>query len=320
MKKPADLIRQERYNSATTEYTLAIITDEDHASKVELDNGQQKAWTSKLRYDTLYRNVDKETGKVSYTIEAIPAERGGEHQLLSFIAENDRGAEFSELVKFGERLLTFDDRTGLVCEVRNHNQLVPRHILMSGSGDEKFKGFKSEWATLKNDQLIVGSHGRKRAHQWIKILDHDYKITSIDWSSRYQLMKDALQLSEQGYVIHEAAEWHPYLQEWIFFPRKVSDLPYDPARDETQSGNNILLLASEDFSHIRTLSIGKHDPERGISSFKILPGHPNECIGLKSIEIGNRTESYLFCFNLDGEVLQPDTYIGPYKCEGIEIL
>jgi hypothetical protein len=98
---------------------------------------------------------------------------------------------------------------------------------MAGSGDEKFKGFKSEWATLKGDELIVGSHG---------------------------------------------------------------------------------------------VTVGTRDPERGISSFKILPGHPNECIGLKSIEIGERTESYLFCFNLDGEVLQEDTYIGPYKCEGIEIL
>jgi hypothetical protein len=224
--KQADLERLERYNSQTTDYTLAIITDEDHASKVELDNGQT-AWTSKLRYDRLFRYQDSITGKISYKLEMVPAEQGGEHQLISLIAEAGRGAEFSELVKFGPRLMTFDDRTGLVCEIRNQNQRVPRHILMAGSGDEKFKGFKSEWATLKGDELIVGSHG---------------------------------------------------------------------------------------------VTVGTRDPERGISSFKILPGHPNECIGLKSIEIGDRTESYLFCFNLDGEVLQEDTYIGPYKCEGIEIL
>ena len=66
--------------------------------------------------------------------------------------------------------------------------------------------------------------------------------------------------------------------------------------------------------------MGECVPERGVSSFKIIPGHPNECIGLKSVEIGERTESYLFSFNLDGEVLQEDTYIGDYKCEGIEIL
>jgi len=81
-----------------------------------------------------------------------------------------------------------------------------------------------------------------------------------------------------------------------------------------------LIIANEDFSQIRTLEVGQRIPERGISSFKILPGHPNECIGLKSVEIGDRTESYLFCFNLDGEVLLDDIFIGDYKCEGLEIL
>lgn len=319
MAKQADLERLERYNSQTTDYTLAIITDEDHASKVELENGQT-AWTSKLRYDRLFRYQDSVSGKVSYKLEMVPAEQGGEHQLISLIAEGGRGAEFSELVKFGSRLMTFDDRTGLVCEIRNQNQLVPRHILMAGSGDEKFKGFKSEWATLKGDELIVGSHGRKRSHQWIKILQRDYALSSIDWRDHYKLMQQALSLSDEGYVIHEAAEWHPYRKEWLFFPRKISDAPFDRARDETDCGNNTLIIANEDFSQIRTVTVGARDPERGISSFKILPGHPNECIGLKSIEIGDRTESYLFCFNLDGEVLQEDTYIGPYKCEGIEIL
>lgn len=319
MSKAADIARLERYNSDTTEYTLAIITDEDHASKVELENGQT-AWTSKLRYDKLYRHYDAATDKVRYTLEMLAPEQGGEHQLISLIAEGGRGAEFSELVQFGKRLMTFDDRTGLVCEIRNQNQLIPRHILMTGSGDEKFKGFKSEWATLKDDQLIVGSHGRKRAQQWIKILRHDYGLSSVDWRERYKLMQQALNLSADGYVVHEAAEWHPFRQQWLFFPRKVSDKPFDRATDETQCGNNTLIIANEDFSDIRTLPIGERDPERGISSFKILPGHPNECIGLKSIEIGDRTESYLFCFNLDGEVLQHDTYIGPYKCEGIEIL
>lgn len=191
---------------------------------------------------------------------------------------------------------------------------------MTGSGDEKFKGFKSEWATLKGDELVIGSHGRKRAQQWVKILRQDYSLCSVDWREYYQAMQRALKLSDNGYVIHEAAEWHPYRQQWLFFPRKVSDTPFDRSTDEAQCGNNTLIIASEDFSSIKTVEIGQRNPERGISSFKILPGHTNECIGLKSVEIGDRTESYLFCFNLDGEVLQADTYIGPYKCEGIEIL
>ncbi|MCQ4310857.1 hypothetical protein NAV33_02935 [Pseudomonas stutzeri] len=314
-----DIRRLERYDSTTSEYLLAIITDEDHASQVEQEDGRI-AWQSTLRHDRLHRQADPQTGRPRYRFEDIPKSEGGEFQLISLIAEGGRGAEFSELVMFGKRLVTFDDRTGLVCEVRGQNQLVPRNILMTGSGDEEFKGFKSEWATLWNDQLVIGSHGKKPAEEWVKLLDRNYGVRSVNWADRYQRIRDALGVGPDGYVIHEAAEWHPYRREWLFFPRKISNEPFDEAVDARERGANMLIIANEDFSEIRTLEVGERIPERGISSFKILPGHPNECVGLKSVEIGDRTESYLFCFNLDGDVLQDDIFIGDYKCEGLEIL
>lgn len=315
----ADIQRLERYDSNTNEYLLAIITDEDQAAQIQLENGKL-AWTSTLRYERLKRRVDSTTGRVTYELEVIPPEEGGEHRLMSLFAEGGRGAEFSELVKFRKRLMTFDDRTGLVCEIRNESQLVPRQILMTGSGDEAFKGFKSEWATLYGDNLVVGSHGRKRTQKWIKILDYDYGLRSVDWSERYARLREAVGVGEEGYLTHEAVEWHPYRREWLFFPRKVSKTPFVKGIDEKERGGNTLIIANEDFSDIRSLNVGELCPDRGISSFKLVPGHPNECVGLKSVEIGDKTESYLFCFNLDGEVLQEDTFVGHYKCEGIEIL
>ncbi|PPK51650.1 hypothetical protein [Marinobacter persicus] len=318
-EKPLDIQRLERYSSMQTEYTLAIITDEDHASEVELEDGQT-AWKSTLRFDKLYREIDPDTGKAFYRLEEIPEEQGGEHHLISLIAEGGRGAEFSELVQFGERLVTFDDRTGLVCEIRNDNQLVPRHILMTGSGDEKFKGFKSEWATLKGDEMIVGSHGKNAKEEWIKVLSRNYGLESINWHNHYQRIRDALNVGDQGYVTHEAAEWHPYRNCWLFFPRKISQTPFEEAIDEKERGGNTLIIANADFTDIKTLEIGQRMPERGVSSFKLIPGRTDECIGLKSVEIGDRTETYLFCFDLEGNVLQDDTLIGRYKCEGVEIL
>ncbi|HET8848486.1 MAG TPA: hypothetical protein VFM78_01275 [Marinobacter sp.] len=316
---PADIARLERYGPETTEYTLAIITDEDHDSRIELEDGQI-AWQSTLRYDRLYRFEDPATGNVRFRMEEIPPEDGGEHQLISLIAEGGRGAEFSELVLFGKRLITFDDRTGLVCEIRNQSQLIPRQILMTGSGDEAFKGFKSEWATLKADEMIVGSHGKNAREEWIKVLDRNYGLQSVDWCQNYQRMRDALGVGDQGYVTHEAAEWHPLRNCWLFFPRKISDAPFDEALDERERGGNTLIIADADFNNIQTLEIGPHVPERGVSSFKLIPGRPNECIGLKSVEIGDHTETYLFCFDLDGNLLQEDTLIGRYKCEGVEIV
>lgn len=316
----ADLQRYERYDSHTSEYILAVITDEDQAAEVELEDGQI-AWQSTLRYDRLIRHEDSATGAVSYSMERLPSDVGGEHRLISLIAEGGRGAEFSELVLLGERLLAFDDRTGLVCEVRKGHQLIPRQILMTGSGDEAFKGFKSEWATLKGDQLIVGSHGKKPAEAWVKALGRDYRLSSHDWRDYYERMLDALGIdSSRGYATHEAGEWHPEYEQWLFFPRKISAEPFDEPVDERERGGNTLIIADEHFEHVRTMEVGERVPERGCSSFKVVPGHPHECVGLKSVEIDNATETYLFCFDLDGNVLQEDTFLGRYKCEGVEIL
>lgn len=311
---PLDRQRQQRYNSDQREFLLAIITDEDDSSMVELEDGQT-AWRSTLRYDELFREA---TG--AYELHDIEQDDGGEHHLISLIAEGGRGAEFSELVMFGKHLMTFDDRTGLVCEIRHQNQLVPRQILMTGSGDEKFKGFKSEWATLKGNDLIVGSHSKKPEEEWIKVIGRNYGLQSINWHDNYQALRDAAGIDNQGYMVHEAAEWHPGLHKWLFFPRKISTRPYEPEHDETCCGSNKLFIASEDFSDIQVIEVGEAVGERGVSSFKVLPGFPNECIGLKSVEVGDRTETYFFAFDLQGNILHADTLIGHYKCEGIEVV
>jgi soluble calcium-activated nucleotidase 1 len=314
MKQTLDKQRQQRYSESEQSYVLAIITDEDDSSQIELENGQT-AWRSTLRHDKLTRKSNGD-----YLIEDIPEDKGGEHHLISLIAEGGRGAEFSELVMFGKHLMTFDDRTGLVCEIRNENQLVPRQILMTGSGDEKFKGFKSEWATIKGNELIVGSHGKKPAEEWIKVIGRNYGLQSINWHNHYEKLKAAAGVNDTGYIVHEAAEWHPEIEKWLFFPRKISDRPFEPDYDETCCGSNKLFIASEDFSDINVIEVGQATGERGVSSFKVVPGHPNECVALKSVEVGDRTETYFFAFDLDGNILHEEQFIGSYKCEGIEIL
>jgi len=317
---PADRERLERYGADTHEYTLAIVTDEDKASQVEFEDGQV-AWQSTIRYDRLQRRADAASGQIEYKLTEIAPEQGGVSRLVSRVAEGGRGAEFSELALFGERLIAFDDRTGLVCEVREGHRLVPRQILMTGSGDERFKGFKSEWATLKGDRLVVGSHGKKRHEEWIKSIDRRYRVESYDWHRPYQRMREALGVdSQRGYVVHEAAEWHPLHGRWYFFPRKISHEPFDQGEDERLRGGNSLIAADEEFEEIQVLPVGERIPERGVSSFKIIPGHPEECVGLKSVEHGEVTQTYLFCFDLNGNVLKEDTFLGHYKCEGVEIL
>lgn len=276
----ADIQRLTRYDRNWSAYTVAIITDEDHAARIELEDGLV-AWASTIRYDRLYRHDDARTG-IHYALEEIPPDQGGEHQLVSLLAEGGRGAEFSEFVMFGERLIAFDDRTGVLDEVRTGHQLVPRQILMTGSGDERFKGFKSEWATLKSDRPIVGSHGKTRTEAWIKSLDRSYAVESIDWQERYERIARAAGVDpNRGYVVYEAVEWHPVRQQWLFFPRKISHEPFDSRTDERECGTNVLIMTDEHFERIETIQVGERIPDRGVSSFKILPSRPWECIGLE---------------------------------------
>jgi soluble calcium-activated nucleotidase 1 len=326
---PLDQERLSRYSPETSRYPLAIITDEDRASKVTLEDGQV-AWKSTIRYDELLRTQDPDTGAIRY--EIVPPKEGEVEvrSLISIIAEGERGAEFSELALFGDKLLAFDDRTGLICEIRDEHLLVPRQILMTGPGDAEFKGFKCEWVAIKGDEMIVGSHGRPVVEngqtvtgnlEWVKQVDRDYRIRSLNWHDNYEAMRRAAGIdSSQGYLTHEAAEWHPLYQKWYFFPRKVSFQPFDEPRDERERGGNLLFCASEDFSDIDILEVGERVPERGVSSFKVIPGRPDECIGLKSVEVDDKTETYAFAFDLKGHMLSEEVYIGPYKCEGVEIL
>jgi len=322
--------RLARYGLETSTYSLPIVTDEDQASQLELED-VQIAWQSRLRYDRMHRQVDSTTGQVSYSFEQVPESEGGQNQLISLVAEGGRGAEFSELVRFGNKLLTMDDRTGLICEIRDNHELIPRNILIAGCGDEEFKGFKAEWATLKGDQLIVGSHGKVELdeaanpttgkQEWVKVIDSDYRVKSVDWHNYYQAMREAVGIdATKGYLTHEAAEWHPYHQRWYFFPRKVSFEPFDEAIDERERGGNTLIIADETFQDVQLQAIGERVSERGVSSIKFIPGHPEECVALKSVECEGVTETYAFCFDLAGNLLSEEVFLGSYKCEGIEIV
>ena len=317
-----DRQRLERYDETVSSYTIVQITDEDHASQVTLDDGETY-FMSRLRRDRAHRRVD-EAGTVHYSFEQIPNDAGGEEHVHSKFGEVDadtfRGGEFSELVQWGRHLLVFDDRTGIVGEIRGASHtIIPRQILMTGSGDEAQKGFKCEWATLLGDELVVGSHGKVRRQEWVKRLDPDgYKVTSEDWGHAYQQMREACGIEDRGYVVHEAAEWHPFRERWFFLPRKVSDEPFDEAKDEREKGNNLLIEADAAFDRIEVRTMGERIPERGPSSLKLVPGHPDEFVYMKSVEIDDTTESWIGAADIRGNVLATEVKLGDFKCEGIE--
>jgi soluble calcium-activated nucleotidase 1 len=77
----------------------------------------------------------------------------GDTLLTSRLSEDGRAMELSELVYYNHKLLAVDDRTGVIMAIEN-GKAVPQYILMDGNGKTN-KGFKSEWATVKDGLLCI---------------------------------------------------------------------------------------------------------------------------------------------------------------------
>lgn len=131
-------------------YRIGLIADLDKTSK---DPHKPNVWRSFLKRGFLSYSPSKDSIVVTFTDDDKPAEICGGYSLKG------RGMELSELVTFNGRMMTFDDRTGLVYQLQD-DKVLPWVLLMDGAG-KTGKGFKSEWATVKDEVLFVGSMGKE---------------------------------------------------------------------------------------------------------------------------------------------------------------
>lgn len=196
------------------EFTIGLVADLDTAS---ISKGN--SWISYLRRGTLTWNSSNKTVNVQLKNEPTT--------LKSSYSHAGRGAELSELVVFNGRLLTFDDRTGLVYEIKD-NTLIPWVILTDGNGTiskgsnifffsfqsylysfyKLLLGFKSEWATVKDNLLYVGSTGKEwttpqGAYEnsnplWIKVITPDGLVSHINWESEYIALRRTVGIDFPG--------------------------------------------------------------------------------------------------------------------------
>lgn len=137
-------------NNGVQTYRIGMIADLDKDSK---DPKKGNVWRSYLKMGSLSYNPSLNTVEVNFDDHENPSEIYGSYSLKG------RGMELSELVTFNGRMLTFDDRTGLVFQLKD-NKALPWVLLMDGQGNTG-KGFKSEWATVKDEVLYVGSMGKE---------------------------------------------------------------------------------------------------------------------------------------------------------------
>ncbi|KOX72820.1 Soluble calcium-activated nucleotidase 1 [Melipona quadrifasciata] len=276
-------------------YRIAIVSDLDHDSK-SLD--KKNVWHSIMKTGSLFWNPS------TNFLSVVWDDRN--HMLTSSLTMKGRIVYFIE----GE-------------------EAYPWIILMDGNGKSS-KGFKSEWATVKDEHLYVGSMGKEWTtpsgefeHNnplWIKIVSPRGEIHSLNWISNYKRLRQAINIEYPGYMIHESGAWSDIHKSWFFLPRRCCHERYNETKDETMSCN-ILLTADENFVDIKVTKVGNLVPIRGFSSFKFLPGSQDSIIvALKTEEYQGQTATYIVAFTIDGNVIMPETKVMDKKFEGLEFI
>ncbi|XP_073995801.1 apyrase-like isoform X2 [Rhodnius prolixus] len=289
-------------------FKIAIISDMDKLSATV-----SNTWRS------LYKKGTLTWDKTSEKVDVVWDEE--DRDLKSKYSYSGRGMELSELVTFNGKLFSPDDRTGIVYLIENGN-FYPWVMLLDGPGNIN-KGFKSEWATVKDEHLYVGSSGMEWVTNgtidnynamWVKRVNRYGNKTNINWQNNYEALRKKLKVTYPGYMWHEAVVWSDIHKKWFFLPRKMSRKAYDSKKDE-KKGTNKLLITS-DFKDIKVIIVGEKNPEHGFSSFKFIPNTEDKVIvALKSVEVGNLAETYILAFTIDGKTLLDEMKVGDIKYE-----
>jgi len=301
-----------------TQYKIAVVTDMDTDSKIE----GKSEWRALLKLGSLTRTSD---GKYSVAWNT-------ERELTSKYNEGGRGMELSELVFWNGKLLSCDDRTGIVFEIDlNKFDVYPRYIFGNGDGSES-KGFKCEWMFVRDDKLYVGSMGKDwttpegkfvNDHpNWVKIVDPKGTIEAINWSNNFRKISESVGITDpdKGYMVHESVNWDYSTRTWVFMPRRVGFGAYDDKADGNKGSNHVFTFP-ENFSKVQVNRRGHLDPTHGFSSAKFFPYRPHEIVALKTVETESVVESYIMVFNIQsGVILMNETLIGEFKYEGVEFI
>lgn len=318
-ERSCPLTKPVKTETGALSYRVGIVTDMDENSKHPT---KSFTWISYLKPGNLILSrMDGRKVSIKWNDENII--------LKSSLAQGGRGMELSELICFDGKILSNDDRTGVVYQIIDQH-VTPWAIMADGDGRE-VKGFKGEWATVKDGQLYVGGLGKEWTTstgkllnfnpQYVKIISSSGSVMHVNWVENYRKLLKAAEIEPPGYLIHESAAWSKVNKKWYFLPRRASKERYNDKTDE-RKGTNMLLSCKEDFSECTRTFIGPLNVTHGFSSFKFIPGTNEQYIvALKTQEVKGRIASFIMAFDLNGRILMAEQKIpGNYKFEGIEFL
>lgn len=111
-------------------------------------------------------------------------------------------------------------------------------------------GRGGEWVKIVNTVQVPVTDGDGEDHE--ELLTLSYR----DWQGPYKAIRAALGAPFPGYVSHESAEWWEEKQQWVFFPRKISEEgPYSDDADEVMGNTHRYVVASGNFSSVEVRTV-----------------------------------------------------------------
>ncbi|KAG8293097.1 Soluble calcium-activated nucleotidase 1 [Homalodisca vitripennis] len=305
-------------------YRIGLIHDGDLTNKVS--NG---TWESQLKTGYLeWRPTAGEAGEVVFEWD-----EGEPVKFTSHFGYEGRGMELSDLIVYDGRLLSFDDKTGLVYELDlETKKAIPWIYLGAGNGIST-KGQKSEWATKREGLLYVGSSGNELIKDgvafnkdmlWVKVITPEGLVTTENWEDRYDALRKQVDILFPAALVHESCVWSDVHKRWFFMPLRKLDGPFDP-NTYPHLSTNILLSADENFQDVKNLTVGDVHGDHGFCSFKFIPGtDDNVVVALKSedqmVDGKPQYSTHIMVFLIDGTVIQDELRISDLKFEGIEFI
>jgi len=244
----ASLLQTARCRPGSRQYTLLLVADQDEGAANQSTGDLQ----STLRRGVLCESTD-DHHSTDPSFSVVWADSVTLNSRLSLAG---RGMELSTLTWFGDRLLSCDDRTGIIFEIRG-GSAQPRHILTSTTPGGQFK---CEWAAVRRGLLYIGGIGRPfripvdpnnpaagykvGGNDMVVSIDTAGTISYHNFSAVYGELCRAAGCGPNGYLTHEAAAWIEGSKGgdgmWIFAPRRFSVEPFDEVMDEMRGGHSIL--------------------------------------------------------------------------------
>jgi soluble calcium-activated nucleotidase 1 len=84
---------------------------------------------------------------------------------------------------------------------------------------------KWEWATIKNNELVLGSMGKEFTNpdgsidntnnMWVDMLNDRGELRRENWEDKFNFVRSLVGASPPGYIIMEAILWSDYLKKWV---------------------------------------------------------------------------------------------------------